>query len=140
MGYRTVAMVYLVGFLFITNITLQHSESPEFTENGDKKNSVSNSLVGITLSVRKARLVQADRKTTITILYSNDVQKHIGLHQQEATPGFTLVSLEQEDEATGDHQNWMIEDWKNVVWTDESRFLLRHAHWEAHINRQLQYS
>ncbi|XP_076341908.1 protein ABHD14A-like isoform X10 [Tachypleus tridentatus] len=26
MGYRTVAMVYLVGFLFITNITLQHLE------------------------------------------------------------------------------------------------------------------
>ncbi|XP_076330778.1 putative protein-lysine deacylase ABHD14B [Tachypleus tridentatus] len=26
MGYRTVAMVYLVGFLFITNLTLQHLE------------------------------------------------------------------------------------------------------------------
>ncbi len=26
-----------------------------------------------------------------------------------------------------DHQNWTIEDWKNVVWSDESRFLLRHS-------------
>ncbi len=28
---------------------------------------------------------------------------------------------------TQDHQNWTIEDWKNVVWSDESRFLLRHS-------------
>ncbi len=25
------------------------------------------------------------------------------------------------------HQNWTIEDWKKVAWSDESRFLLRHS-------------
>ncbi len=25
------------------------------------------------------------------------------------------------------HQNWTIEDWKNVAWSDESPFLLRHS-------------
>ncbi len=25
------------------------------------------------------------------------------------------------------HQNWTIEYWKNVAWSDESRFLLRHS-------------
>ncbi len=25
------------------------------------------------------------------------------------------------------HQNWTIEDWKNVAWSDESRFLLQHS-------------
>ncbi len=25
------------------------------------------------------------------------------------------------------HQNWTIKDWKNVAWSDESRFLLRHS-------------
>ncbi len=25
------------------------------------------------------------------------------------------------------HQNWTVEDWKNVTWSDESRFLLRHS-------------
>ncbi len=25
------------------------------------------------------------------------------------------------------HQNWTMEDWKNVVWSDESWFLLRHS-------------
>ena len=25
------------------------------------------------------------------------------------------------------HQNWTIEDWKNVAWSDESRFLPLHS-------------
>ncbi len=25
------------------------------------------------------------------------------------------------------HQNWIIEDWKNVAWSDESRFLHQHS-------------
>jgi len=25
------------------------------------------------------------------------------------------------------HQNWTVEDWKNVAWSVESRFLLRHS-------------
>ncbi len=25
------------------------------------------------------------------------------------------------------HQNWTTEDWKNVAWSDKSRFLLRHS-------------
>ncbi len=28
---------------------------------------------------------------------------------------------------TQGHQNWTIEDWKNVAWSDESRILLRHS-------------
>ncbi len=28
---------------------------------------------------------------------------------------------------TQDHQNWTIEDCKNIAWPDESRFLLRHS-------------
>ncbi len=28
---------------------------------------------------------------------------------------------------TQTHQNWTIEDWKNVVWSDESWFLLQHS-------------
>jgi len=25
------------------------------------------------------------------------------------------------------HQNWTVEDWKNVAWSDESQFLLRYS-------------
>ncbi len=34
------------------------------------------------------------------------------------------------------HQNWTIEDWKNVAWSDESRFLLRHSDGRVRIWRK----
>ncbi len=34
------------------------------------------------------------------------------------------------------HQNWTIEDWKNVAWSDESRFLLRHSDGRIRIWRK----
>jgi len=48
-----------------------------------------------------------------------------GLQQQKTTPGATQ-SYEQETEATvhKGHQNWTIEEWKNIAWSDDSRFLL----------------
>jgi len=34
------------------------------------------------------------------------------------------------------HQNWTVEDWKNVAWSDESRFLLRHSDGRVQIWRK----
>ncbi len=34
------------------------------------------------------------------------------------------------------HQNWTIKDWKNVAWSDESRFLLRHSDGRVRIWRK----
>ncbi len=34
------------------------------------------------------------------------------------------------------HQNWTIEDWKNVAGSDESRFLLRHSDGRVRIWRK----
>ncbi len=34
------------------------------------------------------------------------------------------------------HQNWIIEDWKNVAWSDESRFLLRNSDGRVRIWRK----
>ncbi len=34
------------------------------------------------------------------------------------------------------HQNWIIEDWKSVAWSDESRFLLRHSDSSVRIWRK----
>jgi len=41
-----------------------------------------------------------------------------GLQQQKTPPGTTHIHYKT-------HQNWTVEDWKNVVWSDESQFLLR---------------
>ncbi len=34
------------------------------------------------------------------------------------------------------HQNWTIEDWKNIAWSDESLFLLRHSGGRVRIWRK----
>ncbi len=34
------------------------------------------------------------------------------------------------------HQNWKIEDWKNVAWSDVSQFLLRHSDGRVRIWRK----
>ncbi len=34
------------------------------------------------------------------------------------------------------HQNWTIEDWKNVAWSDESRFLLQNSDGRVRIWRK----
>ncbi len=34
------------------------------------------------------------------------------------------------------HQNWTTEDWKNVAWSDESRFLLQHSDSRVRIWRK----
>ncbi len=34
------------------------------------------------------------------------------------------------------HQNWTKENWKNVAWSDESRFLLRHSDGRVRIWRK----
>ncbi len=47
-----------------------------------------------------------------------------GLQQQKTTPGAQA------------HQSWTIEDWKNVAWSDESRFLLRHSDGRVRICRK----
>ncbi len=38
-----------------------------------------------------------------------------------------LLSAKNRLQLAQAHQNWTIEDWKNVAWSDESRFLLRHS-------------
>ncbi len=42
-------------------------------------------------------------------------------------PLLSAKNRKQSLQFTQVHQNWTIEDWKNVAWSDESRFLLRHS-------------
>jgi len=84
-----------------------------------------------------ARLVQDDRKATVTQItthYNQGLQKTIS----EATTRPTLKQMGYSSrrphqvpllsannrklrlQFTQAHQNWTIEDWKNVAWSDES--------------------
>ncbi len=87
------------------------------------------------------RLVRDDRKETVTQIttcYNQGMQNIISEHTTHRTlkqmdyssrrphrvPLMSAKNRKQRIQFTQDHQNWTIEDWKNVAWSDESRFLL----------------
>ncbi len=101
-------------------------------------------LVDVRGQRRMGRLVRDDRKATVTQIttrYNQDMQNTISEHTTRRTlkqmgsssrrphrvPLLSDKNRKQRLQFTQDHQNWTIEDWKNVAWSDDSRFLLRHS-------------
>ncbi len=91
-----------------------------------------------------SRLVIDDRKETVTQIttrYNQGMQNTISEHTTRRTlkqmgsssrrPHRVLLLSAKNStrriQFTQTHQNQTIEDWKNVVWSQESRFLLRHS-------------
>ncbi len=98
------------------------------------------------------RLVRDDRKATvtqITICYNQNMEntisecttrrtlKHMGYSSRSPhwVPLLSAKNRKQRLQFAQAHQNWTIEDWKNVAWSDESRFLLRHSDGRVRIWR-----
>ncbi len=125
-----------------------------FTENGPKtrKYPVScrcvdeNALLMLEVrgQWRMSRLVRDDRKATVTQIttrYNQDMQNTIferttrqtlkrmgsSSRRPHRVPLLSAKNRNQRLQFTQAQQNWRIEDWKNVVWSDESRFLLQHS-------------
>ncbi len=101
-------------------------------------------LVDVRGQRRMGRLVRDDRKATVTQItthYNQGMQNTISEHTTRWTlkqmgyssrrphwvPLLSAKNRKQRLQFTQAHQNWTIEDWKNVAWSDESRFLLRHS-------------
>ncbi len=99
------------------------------------------------------RLVRDNRKTTVTQIttrYNQDMQNTISECKTRRTlkqMGYSsrrphrvlLLSTKNKKrrlQFAQAHQNWTIEDWKNVAWSDESRFLLRHSDGRVRIWRK----
>ncbi len=90
------------------------------------------------------RLVRGDRKATVTKIttrYYHGMQNSISERTTRRTlkqmgyssrrphrvPLLSAKNRKRRIQFAQAHQNWTIEDWKNVAWSDESRFLLRHS-------------
>ncbi len=89
------------------------------------------------------RLVRDDRKasvTQITTRYNQGMQniiserttrtlKKMGYSSRRPNQVLLLSAKNRKRrlQFTQARQNWTIEDWKNVAWSDESRFLLQHS-------------
>ncbi len=93
---------------------------------------------------RMGRLVRDDRKATVTQIitrYNQGMQntiserttrrtlKQMGSSSKRPTwvPLLSAKNRKRRLQFARAHQNWTIEDWKNVAWSVESRFLLRHS-------------
>ncbi len=98
-------------------------------------------LVDVRGQRRMDRLVRDDRKTTVTQItthYNQDLQNTISEHTTHRTlkqmdsssrrphrvPLLSDKNSTRRIQFTQTHQNWTIEDCKNVAWSDESWFLL----------------
>ncbi len=101
-------------------------------------------LVDVRGQRRMGRLVRDDRKTTVTQIttrYNQGMQNTISEHTTRRTlkqmgsssrrphraPLLSAKNSTRRLQFTQERQNWTIEDWKNVAWSDESEFLLRHS-------------
>jgi len=99
------------------------------------------------------RLIQADRRaalTEITNRYNRGMQQSICEAKHAQPCGRWATTVEDPTEIplisttnrknrlqfARAHQNWTVEDWKNVAWSDESRFLLRHSDGRVRIFRK----
>ncbi len=101
-------------------------------------------LVDVRGQRRMDRLVRDDRKTTVTQIntrYNQGMQNTISEHTTRRTlkqmdsssrrphrvPLRSDKNSTRRIQFTQTHQNWTIEDCKNVASSDESRFLLQHS-------------
>ncbi len=93
---------------------------------------------------RMGRLVRDDKKATVTQIttrYNQGMQNIISerttcwtlkqmsysSRRPHRVPLLSAKNRKQRLQFIQTHQNWTIEDWKNVAWSDESWFLLRHS-------------
>ncbi len=98
-------------------------------------------------------MVRDDRKATVTQItarYNQGMKNTISEHTTRRTlkqmsyssrrphrvPLLSAKNRKQRLQFAQTHQNWTIEDWKNVAWSDESRFLLRHSDGRVRIWRK----
>ncbi len=109
-------------------------------------------LVDVRGQRRMDKLVRDDRKTTVTQIttcYNQVIQNTISEHTTHRTlkqmgsssrrHRVLILSAKNRTrriQFTQAHQNWTIEDCKNVAWSDESWFLLRHSDGRVRIWRK----
>ncbi len=134
----------LLGFSHTTISTVYRELSEKYKISSERQLCGRKCLVDIRDQRRMGRLVRDDRKATVTQIttrYNQGMQTTIS----ECTTRRTLKQMGYSSrrpdrvlllsaknrklrlQFTQGHQNWTIKDWKNVVWSDESRFLLQHS-------------
>ncbi len=110
-------------------------------------------LIDVRGQRRMGRLVRDDKKATVTQIttrYNQGMQntiskrttcrtlKQMGYSSRRPhrVPLLSAKNMKQETKIHTGSPNWTIEDWKNIAWSDASRFLLRHSDGRVRIWRK----
>ena len=65
------------------------------------------------------------------------LQKEGFIHYKESTkPGLTEEMMKARLEFCKEHEHWTLEDWKRVIWTDETSIILGHRRGKYQIWRR----
>ncbi len=143
----------LLGFscIIISRVYREWSEKEKIS--CERQSCERKCLVDVRGQRRMGRLVRDDRKATVTQIttrYNQDMQKTISEHttcrtlkqmgyssrRPHQVPLLSAKNRKRRLHLAQAHQNWTIEDWKSVAWSDESRFLLRHSDGRVRIWRK----
>ncbi len=159
--FGVVCPLSLFIFPYTSEDKHRHNHLTGFIEEWSDKENISSEqqlcgrkcLVDVRGQKRMGRLVRDDRKATVTQIitrYKQGMQntisecttrrtlKQVGYSSRRPhrVPLLSAKNRKQRLQFIQAHQNWTIEDWKNVSWSDESRFLLQHSDFRVRIWRK----
>ncbi len=79
-------------------------------------------LVDVRCLKRMGRLVRVDRKAAVTQITTRRTLKQMGYSSRRPNRVLLLSAKNRKRrlQFAQAHQNWTIEDWKNIAWSDES--------------------
>ncbi len=134
----------LIYWNFHTQPSLGFTENEKEKISSERQLSGRKCLVDVRGQRRMGRLVRDDRKATVTYIttrYNQGMQNTISEHTTRRTlkqmgyssrrphrvPLLSAKNRKRRLQFAQAHQNRTIEDWKNITWSDESWFILRHS-------------
>ena len=77
---------------------------------------------------RKSTCVELGHKFEVSAMIIHRILRANGLRKRKPSwkPGLTDAMKAARYEFAQRHENWLIEDWKNVIWSDETSVVLGH--------------